>query len=246
MAADRFEGALLYPGWPAPAAVRAVTTTRRPPPGGDPARPFNLSTRLDPAATAARARLVEALALPGEPAWLEQVHGATVLDLDRDPAPPRRADAAFTRRPGVVCVVLTADCLPVLLCRRDAGAVAAVHAGWRGLAAGVIEAAVAALDAPPETLLAWLGPAIGADHYEVDTPVYRAVGAGPWFTPTRTGHWRLDLYAAARARLAALGVTAVWGGGHCTWRDADRFFSHRREGGVGRMASLVWIDPEAG
>jgi YfiH family protein len=200
----------------------------------------------DPAAVAVNRRLlVEALNLPSEPRWLEQVHGIRVAG--RDWSPGCAADAAVTDQPGEVCVVMTADCLPVLLCNRAGTRVAVAHAGWRGLAAGVLERSVAAFPDDPAEVMAWLGPAIGPDAFEVGEEVRRAFcandpGAAVAFEPSvRSGHWLADLYALARRRLGACGVTAVYGGGECTYGDAERFFSFRRDGTTGRMATLVWL-----
>lgn len=195
-----------------------------------------------------RRRVRRMFDLPGEPRWLEQVHGSSVA---REAAVPgraaARADAAVTREPGVVLAVLTADCLPVLVASRDASEVAVAHAGWRGLAAGVLEAALAAMDHLPADLVAWLGPAIGAEHYEVDGTVREAFAAGPGmpdgFRPSgRRGHWQCDLAALARARLAAAGVARVSGGKRDTFAEPARFFSFRREGETGRMAAFIWRD----
>ena len=247
-AADPTPG-FLPAGWPAPAGVRAGTTLRA---GGVSAGPFaglNLGGHVGdrPEDVAANRERLARL-LPAAPRWLEQVHGRRVVELPG--ARDLRADGAWTRTPGCVCAVLTADCLPVLLCDRAGSRVAAVHAGWRGLAAGVIEAAVAAMGVPPGRLLAWLGPAIGPADYEVDRPVYEAFARSPGraaaFAPAGPGHWRLDIYALARARLAAAGVGEAWGGGLSTAAEPDRFYSYRRDGVTGRMASLIWIEPGAG
>lgn len=194
-----------------------------------------------------RALLCERLALPGEPLWLRQVHGCEVArgGVDQNGC---EADAAVALVPGVVCAVLTADCLPLLLCDRAGTRAAAVHAGWRGLAAGVIEAAVARMQAAPADLLAWLGPAIGPDAFEVGAEVRTAFlardpAAGAAFRPSPGGRWLADLYLLARHRLAAAGVGRISGGGLCTYTDARRFYSYRREGVTGRMASLIWIAP---
>ncbi len=240
----------LRPDWPAPPGVHAIVTTRDLP--GRSAAPFercNLGDRCGdaPAVVAAnRAGLVAALGLPAPPHWLRQVHGSAVAVFDGPAAAdeaPREADAAATRQSGVVLAVLTADCLPILLCRDDGAAVAAVHAGWRGLAAGVLERALAALG-EPERLLAWIGPAIGAASYEVGADVRDAfvgadAGADAAFTPTRPGHWRCDLAALARRRLRAAEVTRVHGGGFDTCAD-PRFYSYRRQARTGRFASLIW------
>ena len=183
--------------------------------------------------------------LPAEPVWLGQVHGAAVVDAARAPA-GTAADASFSRERNVVCAVMAADCMPVLLAH-DAGEVVGIaHAGWRGLAAGVIEAALAAMGVPAARILAWLGPAIGPTAYEVGEEVRAAIldsdaRAATAFSRTRPGHWRLDLYAVARQRLAAGGVTRVSGGGLCTLSDPARFFSHRRDRANERMAAAVWL-----
>ena len=192
-----------------------------------------------------RLRLGVGLALPAEPRWLTPVHGSVIAGADN--APGCEADGSYSDRPGVVCAVLTADCLPVLLCDRAGREVAAVHAGWRGLAGGVIEAALDRFSAKTADILAWLGPAIGPDAFEVGDEVREAFladdpAAASAFRATRPGHWLADLYALARLRLARRGVTAVYGGGLCTYTDAERFYSFRREPVTGRMASLIWID----
>jgi YfiH family protein len=232
------------PDWPAPPQVRAWVTER-----GSAARygTMNLALHVadDPAAVAAnRARLRAGLRLPAEPCWLEQVHGTRILDLDGEASGP--ADGAVTARPGVVCAVLTADCLPVLLCDAAGQRVAVAHAGWRGLLNGVLPAAVAAIGRPPAELLAWLGPAIGQAAYEVGAEVReafvaRAPAAEMRFDPNLQGRWQADLYGLARDALAAAGVRSVHGGGYCTYTEAERFFSHRREAPCGRMATLIWI-----
>lgn len=246
---------LISASWPAPARVRAVATTR---PGGVSVGTFeslNLGDHVGDAAAAVsrnRALLRDALALPGDPVWLNQVHRADVVTLTgavTDSVPRRIADAAITGVPGVVCAVLTADCLPVLFCNRAGTHVAAAHAGWRGLSAGVLEATVAALanaGAPAASLLAWLGPAIGPASYEVGAEVRDAFlkpdpSAAAAFQANRPGHWLLDLYAAARLRLTRAGVTAIAGGEHCTLAEPERFFSHRRDGTTGRQATLIWL-----
>jgi YfiH family protein len=195
-----------------------------------------------------RRRVRTLLSLPAEPAWLEQVHGARVADLDAPGgASLAPADAVITCRPGKVCAVQVADCLPVLLAARDASAVAVAHAGWRGLAAGVLEATVAKLAVSPRELIAWLGPAISARYFEVGGEVRAAFlggdpGAASAFTPNPRGRWQCDLGALARRRLAALGVTEVSGGTWCTYAEPARFFSYRRDGRCGRMGALVWLD----
>lgn len=249
--------ALLAPDWPAPARIHGLVTLRHG--AGRSAAPydhFNLGSRCgdDPAAVAAnRAELARIAGLPAPPAWLRQVHGTGVVEVRSPPAPGAgepEGDAAVTGTPGVVLAILTADCLPVLLCDRDGTRIGAAHAGWRGLAAGVLEATVAAMRVPATSLLAWLGPAAGPERYEVGPEVRDAFlahepTAAPAFTPTRPGHWHVDLYALAHQRLRAAGLPAdaIHGGGLCTIGDGDRFFSHRRDGRGGRLATLAWIDP---
>ena len=238
----------LVPEWPAPACVRAVQTTRH---GGVSLAPYdtlNLGTHVgdDPLAVAANRNRLQAL-VPGEPVWLEQVHGTAVVSAEAAGCLPV-ADACVTRHAGAVCAVMTADCLPVLLCDRHGRVVGAAHAGWRGLADGVIEAAVAAMDAPPADILAWLGPAIGPDAFEVGPEVREIflrqdASAASAFIPHGT-RFLADLYRLATLRLNALGVRQIHGGGFCTYRDAGRFFSYRRDGRTGRMASLIWIAPQ--
>ncbi|HZC85761.1 MAG TPA: peptidoglycan editing factor PgeF [Steroidobacteraceae bacterium] len=250
---------VLTPEWPAPPAVHAAFTLRS---GGVSAAPFdslNLAAHVgDEAAAVAenRRRVRAGLSLPEEPAWLEQVHGVEVVDLDAAaPAigPTRSApatampaaDAVVSRHAGRVCVVQVADCLPVLLAARDGSAVAAAHAGWRGLAAGVLEATVKRLAVEPRDLLAWLGPGIGAAHFEVGAEVRQAflaqdAAAADAFAANTRGRWQCDLAGLARRRLTGLGIGAVFGGKWCTYGDASRFFSYRREGRCGRMAALIW------
>jgi polyphenol oxidase len=250
--------------WPAPGGVRAFCTFRT---GGASTAPYgslNLGSHVGdvPAAVAEnRRRLRVAAGLPAEPVWLEQVHGSYVADLDVATdsgglgrvGPAGRlgpADAAFTRRPGRVCAILTADCLPLLLAAESGDLVAAVHAGWRGIASGVIEAAVAAVTAAgatPGKLLAWLGPAIGPRHFEVGAEVREALlagdpGAEAAFAPNARGRFMADLGMLARRRLEARGVGRVYGGGECTFDAADRYFSYRRDGVTGRQAALIWLE----
>jgi len=209
---------VIIPDWPVPARVRALVTTRG---DGEPA-------------------------LPGPPAWLRQVHGTRVVDAALASGRPE-ADAAVARAPGVVCVVQAADCMPVLLADEDGTVVGAAHAGWRGLAAGVIEAAVQAMAVPGERLSAWLGPAIGPARYEVGEEVREAflardARAAVAFAPSRPGHWWLDLYAVARQRLTGCGVARVAGGGLCTYSDPARFPSWRRDRTRERFAAFVWLE----
>jgi len=235
----------LVPDWPAPANVRACVTTRS---GGVSAAPFdtfNLGDHVedDPAAVAAnRAQLVEVLGC--QPAWLRQVHGIVVAEAD--PAVVIEADGNWTATPGIACTAMTADCLPALFCDRAGTRVAAAHAGWRGLAGGVLEAAVQALSVAPQDMLVWLGPAIGPAAFEVGAEVREAfvqqhAEAASAFVPSvNAGKFMADIYQLARIRLAAIGVTAVSGGGLCTYND-PRFYSYRRSARTGRFASLIWL-----
>ena len=251
MPAERDRSGLLWPEWPAPPGVRSAVTTRFA--AGRSQGTFarcNLGLRSGEApetVLANRAALRDALALPREPLWLRQVHGRAVVDADAvatgvEPT----ADASIARTTGHVLAVLTADCLPVLFAAADGSAVATTHAGWRGLAAGVLEATIATLRTPPARLLAWLGPCIGAVSYEVGVEVRTAfvdadAGAMAAFASTRPGHWTCDLAALARRRLHQAGVTQIFGGGFDTRTD-PRFYSYRRDGvASGRFASLIWI-----
>lgn len=236
--------------WPAPAQVRAVQTCRS---GGVSRAPYDSLNLADhvgdaPADVAEnRRRLRDRLRLPAEPLWLQQVHGRDVVRLPVGGSAPE-ADASWTSQAGIVCAVLTADCLPVLFCADDGSAVAAAHAGWRGLAAGVLEATVAAMPVAAHRLHAWLGPAIGPQAFEVGAEVRsRFVDANPGlaccFVPGRgRDRWFADLYDLARLRLRDAGVQSVHGGGACTFRERATYYSYRRDGACGRMASLVWID----
>ena len=241
----------LMPEWPASSWVYACTTTRS---GGISEGSFaslNLAEHVgDDVAcvTENRRRLQEALHLPATPLWLQQVHGSVVVDA-AVAKPGCEADASFATRPGIVCTVLTADCLPLLLCDGGGTRVAAVHAGWRGLLAGVVENGVHAMQRPGAQLLAWLGPAIGPEAFEVGEEVRDAfIAEDPHatvaFSPSPGGRWLADIYLLARQRLARMQVTAVYGGHWCTVNDAARFYSYRRDGVTGRMASLIWLDAQ--
>jgi YfiH family protein len=267
---------IISPDWPAPRGVRAAFTLRT---GGVSTAPYNslnLGAGIGDSAEAVaenRRRVGEWLQLPSEPVWLEQVHGIVVVDVDEDvgveprrvrsvcaesatggtglgaPAVAPRADACVARRTGRVCAVRVADCMPVLFAARDGSAVGAAHAGWRGLAAGVLESTIQRLGVAPAQLIAWMGPAIGPAHFEVGDDVRAAfvaadAGAEGAFVANARGRWQCDLYALARRRLSGLGVTNVYGGGWCTHADAGRFFSYRRDGKCGRMAALIWIQPD--
>ncbi len=237
--------------WPAPARVRAAFTTRKGGRSRGPWASLNLASHVgdDPMAVAAnRAALAAHLGIAGEPCWLEQVHSDILLDLD-DPAAGRRGDAAITATPSRVATVMVADCLPVLLCDERGAQVAAVHAGWRGLAAGLINKTIAAFSAPPAALIAWLGPAIGPSAYRVGDDLYaQFVAADPRFASAfrHLGqHWHMDLTRLAQLQLSAAGVQRVSHSGLCVHDDPQNFFSYRRDGETGRMAALVWIDDSA-
>ena len=241
---------LLQFDWPLPAGVHAAFTTRVGGVSSSPWDSFNVATHVGDGAedvAANRARLMQLLALPSEPAWLTQVHGTTVANLDSLPDGAITADAAVTRQAGGVCVVMVADCLPVLFASGDGRRIAAAHAGWRGLSSGVLEQTVAAMGVRGEVLSAWLGPAISKEHFQVGEEVRAAFvdadsGAADAFVRNSNGRWQADLVSLARRRLAALDVTDVSGGEWCTFADRERFYSHRRDGKGGRMAALIWRD----
>jgi YfiH family protein len=239
----------IVPDWPAPEAVRAFVTTRA---GGvsegeHASMNLGLSSGDAPEKVASNRAVVRAC-LPSEPRWLAQVHGTTTVlldDLAQEERP--RADAAVASRPATVCTVLTADCLPLLLCDENGRRVAVAHAGWRGMAAGVIENAVRAMSVPPEGVMAWMGPAIGPEAFEVGPEVREAfvvadARSDRAFRAHREGKFLADLYALASRRLALAGVSRVHGGGFCTFRESDRFFSYRREKRSGRMGAFIWIE----
>ena len=239
----------IVPEWPAPPGVQSLITTRS---GGDSVgahASFNLGLRTgdDEATVRANRQLLRAW-LPQEPKWLRQVHGAEVVVADGLGGIPE-ADASVARNAGTVCAVMIADCMPVLLCD-DAGSVVGIaHAGWRGLSSGVIENAVRATGVTPGGLLAWLGPAIGPDAFEVGSEVRDAFlaadpAAADAFTPYRAGKWLADLFKLARQRLERCGVRRVFCGGLCTHHDPARFYSYRRNPVTGRMAALIWLEPD--
>jgi len=240
---------IIRPDWPAPGNIHAFTSTRNGP--GVSVLPFyrfNLGARCgDDPDTVSRNRqaLQSRYGLPSQPLWLHQVHGIDVADdMGCSDAEPM-ADASVSRNAGSVLAVLTADCLPVLFCNAAGTEIAAAHAGWRGLAAGILEETVAAMHSPPDALMAWLGPAAGAARYEIGEEVRQAFlardpHAASAFSPTRPGHYLVDLYALAWQRLQNAGVVRIYGGGFCTLSDI-RFYSHRREQRTGRMASVIWM-----
>jgi YfiH family protein len=236
---------MIVPDWPAPPHVKSLMTTREGGVSGEPWTSFNLGDHVgdDPLHVAAnRARLRQQL--PAEPGWLRQVHSARAVEAG---AGLLEADAAFTRQRGNVCVVLTADCLPVLFCDRAGSVVAAAHAGWRGLADGVLEATVAGMRVPPGDILAWMGAAIGPRAFEVGDEVRQAFvaqhpEAAAAFLSHAPGKWLADIYQLARIRLESAGVRSIHGGGRCTFTETNRYFSYRRDGVTGRMASLIWLE----
>ncbi len=258
---------LIAPGWDVPVGVRAAMTTRL---GGVSVAPWdslNVAVHVGDSTAAVlenRMRIRREADVPSEPVWLDQVHGTSVVVLDASSTPRTanaeqlmesrrpRADAAVTREAGVVCAIQVADCMPVLFAARDGSVVGAAHAGWRGLASGVLGATVAAMDVPADQIVAWLGPAIGPEHFEVGDDVLAAFGATAHpgqraqteaaFVSRPNGKWLCDLFALARLRLDALGVTQVSGGGLCTVSDPTRFYSYRRDGKTGRMAALIWLN----
>ncbi len=245
---------LIYPEWPANSRVKAVSTTRV---GGVSLAPWdglNLGDHVgdNPVAVSANRELLQGAAgLPGAPGWLQQVHGVRVVSPNCDPGcdPGCAADAVMTARAGQVCAVMTADCLPLLLCDRGGTQVAAVHAGWRGLAAGVIENTLDGFACPPRDILVWLGPAIGPAAFEVGAEVRQQfiqqdTQSAQAFIAHAEHHWLADIYQLARLKLKRLGVEQTFGGNYCTYSDSKRFFSYRRDGQTGRMASLIWLQED--
>lgn len=239
---------LIVPQWPLPQGVAACSSTRI---GGISMPPYdslNLGAHCgdNPEHVEEnRKRLFAAGNLPSKPVWLEQVHGKEVLKLTGEPYSSKRADASYSNTPGTVCAVMTADCLPVLFCNRAGTEVAAAHAGWRGLCAGVLEETVACFADKPENIIAWLGPAIGPDAFEVGAEVRAAFMAHDpqadlAFVP-RADKYLADIYQLACQRLANVGVTHLYGGDRCTFSESETFFSYRRDNTTGRMASFIWL-----
>ncbi len=226
---------VIQPDWPAPANIRALTTTKK---------VWGINDSKIPAE---REKLFTALNLPTQPVWLKQIHSAVAVPAEQENL-NHEADASYTSAANKVCLVLTADCLPLLICNRQGTHVAAIHAGWRGLASGVVENTILALNQSPNDLLVWLGPAITQKNYEVGADVYEAfVSRHPdcntCFTPTMPGKWMASLYQLARFRLANMGIQQVYGGNYCTYDQSDLFFSWRRDKVKhGGMASLIWIE----
>ncbi len=238
---------LIFPDWPAPANVQALQTTRA---GGESVGPYaslNLGDRVgDIPLQVVANRLALNRFVPTEPLWLKQVHGVKVVDAATASCLPE-ADAAYARVPHAVCTVMTADCLPVLLCDEAGSVVGAAHAGWRGLLGGVLEATITAMQASPSHLIAWLGPAIGPQAFEVgmevrDAFVAQHAQAAQAFLPNPNDKWLADIYLLAKQRLRTMGVDRIYGGGLCTYTDQTRFFSYRRNGITGRMASMIWLE----
>jgi YfiH family protein len=245
---------MIIPVWPAPKQVRALQTTRA---GGVSSAPYdslNLGDHVGDAPLAVeRNRILLNTLLPSEPVWLEQAHGKVVVNADRTDCLPQ-ADACIARHRQTVCVVMTADCLPILLCDQQGSIVGAAHAGWKGLAAGVIEATVQEMNVAPRNLMAWMGPAISQQAFEVGHEVHAAfIAAHPQAesafipAPKEEGKgegkkWFADIYALARLRLNALGITQIYGGDRCTYREGELFFSYRRDGMTGRMGTFIWLE----
>lgn len=241
----------LTPDWPAPANIKAFTTTRKTGLSEGSYACFNIATHVNDNGQHVkqnRERLKQELNLLNEPIWLEQVHGTQVLNADQCPpgnSQTCQADASYTCLSNKTCVVMTADCLPVLICNRQGTKVAAVHAGWRGLQAGVIESTIDAMQEDPQDLLLWFGPAIGPEAFEVGDEVRQAFidelpETAEAFRFHNPGHWLADIYQLARMRLQKKSVDQIYGGGLCTYTDRERFYSYRRDGETGRMASLIW------
>tara|TARA_R110001606_G_scaffold399310_1_gene584783 strand:+ start:111364 stop:112107 length:744 start_codon:yes stop_codon:yes gene_type:complete len=242
---------LISPDWPAPDSIKAVSTTRQ---GGfslPPYNGFNLGTHVgDQPDTVIKNRnyLVDVAQLPESPRWLNQIHSTRVIN-SRDWQLNIDADAIVSQQNNHVCTIMTADCLPLLLCNKQGDIVAAIHAGWRGLAAGIIEKTIAEFRCAPQDILVWLGPAIGPNQFEVGTDVYQtftqhSAQAMQAFQQTDATHYLADIYLLARQRLIALGISAIFGGDLCTASDNQRFFSYRRDDITGRMASMIWISPK--
>ena len=239
---------LIYPDWPAPKHIKAVSTTRQSGFSTQPYSSFNLATHVgdEPDIVAKNRDYLSNIArLPESPRWLNQVHGTHICEsenwqLNMD------ADAIISHHSNHVCAIMTADCLPLLLCNQQGDKVAAIHAGWRGLAAGIIEKTVAKLNCRPDEILVWLGPAIGPSQFEVGIDVYEAFSshsenAYRAFEQTDVSHYLANIYLLATQRLNKLGISAIFGGKECTASDNQQFFSYRRDGITGRMASLIWI-----
>ncbi|MBN3163159.1 purine nucleoside phosphorylase YfiH [Pectobacterium brasiliense] len=239
---------LIYPDWPLPESVKSCSTTRVGGHSGAPYDSLNLGNHVgdEPAhVTANRQALVEMAGLSTMPHWLEQVHGTDVIRIGETSPTSVCGDAAYTDQKGKVCAVMTADCLPVLFCAINGDEVAAAHAGWRGLHAGVLEETLACFRAKPAQIMAWLGPAIGPDAFEVgpevrDAFIQHDMAAASAFRPEGNKFFA-DIYQLASLRLRAAGITQIFGGNDCTVSEPHKFFSYRRDGVTGRMASLIWL-----
>lgn len=241
----------IYPDWPAPTQIKALSTTRQ---GGHSLPPydgFNLGIHVNDATDIVnknRAELVKLARLPQPSYWLDQAHGTHVINSTTWHE-DITADAMFSTTKHHVCTVMTADCLPILLCNRQGNTVAAIHAGWRGLAAGIVEKSIATFSCGIDDIMAWFGPAIGPTQFEVGSDVYHAfVQHTPQhhqaFEQTSATHYLANIYLLAKQRLNALGVHQIFGGDFCTASDPQRFFSYRRDGVTGRMASMIWVTPK--
>ena len=241
---------IIEPNWPAPKNIRAYSTTRMGGVSEGGYSHFNLAQHVGDNIEHVeknRQQLIDHLKLPSQPVWLNQIHGIQVSDAAIDAVEIPEADASYSFELNKVCSVMTADCLPVLICNRNGTKVAAVHAGWRGLANGVIEASIAALNEKASELMVWLGPAIGPKHFEVGEEVRQIFvndlsKTSQAFVPHKAEHYLADIYQLARMRLNRLGIDAIYGGEFCTYTDAEHFYSYRRDGKTGRQASLIWIE----
>jgi YfiH family protein len=238
----------IKPDWPLPAHVHAAVTLRTGGISNSGYASLNPASHVgdDPAHVQANRQILkDMLQLPAEPVWLQQVHGMRAIKADQASF-PQEADASFTDQAGTVCAVLTADCLPVLFCGDQGKVIAAAHAGWRGLRAGILAETLKVMNC--RDIHVWLGPAIGPDQFEVGDEVRDAfVGDNPStaaaFRKARPGKWLADIYRLARINLSELGIDHIYGGGLCTVTDPQRFYSYRRDGATtGRMASLIWRD----
>ena len=243
----------LTANWHAPSHIHAGTTMRYGGISTDPYDQLNLGMHVEDGHNSVlknRERLFRYLKLPAEPVWLNQVHGNNIIQIDSE-ITDKTADGSYSREENKVCVVMTADCLPLLLCDNEGKQIAAIHIGWRGLSKNIIPVALEKFTCAHDKLISWLGPCIGADHYEIDTTVYDATkkifaGAEECFIETCTGHWLMDLKQLVSKQLITLGVGHIYTSSYCTFSDQTRFFSHRRDGTTGRIASLIWIDNQSG
>jgi YfiH family protein len=242
------ESNFIIPNWPAPANIKALQTTRTGGLSQDPYSSLNFGDHVgDDALTVARNRQLLNPFVPTEPLWLKQTHSTIVVNAALTSCLPE-ADAAYSKQKNIVCAVMTADCLPILLCDKTGTTVAAIHAGWRGLLDGVVESTIKALEIAPQNLLAWLGPAIGPTAFEVGRDVYDgfihqdAKSAQAFTVKNEPYKWLADIYLLARLRLQSLGVKQIYGGDYCTYTNEEKFFSFRRDGGTGRMATLIWFE----